>query len=147
MRNWLPFAVTCCLTLGAGALAADAEFLSTKLTLTHDDRPLRSAELLFCEQRVQAFLTLPEPLIGSHRLESLWARPDGKVAARAMIPLHYPAPGRRSAQLWLDAMPNGSGDGLLGPAVDRSLLHGRWSLELRLDGAPLITQSFSMQCP
>ena len=96
------------------------------------------------QDKVYAFLTLPQKIKGNHVLEGKWFKPDHALQEDTKIPLDLSDP-RDSFFLWLEFH-------VVDDAVDMFLarplddFNGDWTLVLYLDGKEAAQKRFSVRC-
>lgn len=80
---------------------------------------------------------------GEHSLSALWKAPNGQLinTSRHTISLTLPSPQYRSF-FWLKLIKNGAITELITGGEYKGEIHGRWTVEIHLDGVELVTQHF-----
>lgn len=80
---------------------------------------------------------------GDHYLSALWKAPDGKLinTSRHRISLTMPSRQYRSF-FWLKLIKNGAITELITGDEYKGEIHGKWAVEVHLDGVELLTQHF-----
>jgi hypothetical protein len=142
-----PFKRVVCLASLTGSLVLLPMISSAQILLTNRPNGLEPTETFACSDRVYAYVTLPTPQVGEHKLEGRWISPTGEVKEAVQKSMKLRAPGQQIVYVWLDF---GEEGGLLGSVRDAnenpSAHDGKWKVQVLWDGKPAATSDFEVKC-
>lgn len=134
----------------AGLTGAEAPHPQA-LILTSQENGTEPQDTFPCSGTIYGYLTLPQPEIGHHTLESIWTGPQGRTVQHSRDELNLPPPGRRTAAVWLRFTKEGGR--LWNPVSvqdagdeDRAPYDGSWKMEVRWDDRTVARSVFQIHC-
>jgi len=94
-------------------------------------------------ERIFLLMEFHQLKAGEHYLSALWKAPNGRLinTSRHTISLTLPSRQYRSF-FWLKLIKNGAITELITGDEYKGGIHGKWSVEIHLDGVELVTQHF-----